>query len=306
MRLRPAERLEIAAVGARLPDPAALGDEVVDAERARATRAWRSRRERGNGARGVELLEHDVGGDVLLAGRVERIGRRARARGRCAATAAPPSSATRRRVVDDEHEAVGARRLRTRATTSSHPARDGHARAGASTAYPRSASVGHEHLVEAVVAARRRPAPRASASPSRSAMPNGRLSSSSFASTTPSSRERGQLVERGEDRARPGAGTAWSSSARARTNGPSASSAGSSGERGRAARPAARPTARRARSAARPGTRAAARSTSRGQATVARARLDHDERIGLAELVPAAGRARARRTRRTADRPRGS
>ena len=106
--------------------------------------------------------------------------------------------------------------------------------------------------------------------------------------------ERREIVERDEHRTAPATGSGESS--------------GAPGERterfvGRfepeplaLLAPGARPRARRARNAARARTRAAARSTSREPA-VAGAGLDHDERIGLVELVPApiegAGDARA-------------
>ena len=70
----------------------------------------------------------------------------------------------------------------------------------------------------------------------------------------------------------------------------------------RAARRAARPTARRARSAARAGTSGAARSTSRASRPLPGAGLDDDERIGLAERVPApVERARHARAEQRAD-----
>ena len=87
-------------------------------------------------------------------------------------------------------------------------------------------------------------------------MSNGRLSSSSLASTTPSTVERGQLVERADDRAR------CRRPAPAIVVGRSATSTGRAPRRAarrsaaRAARRAAPASARRARSAARARTRA--------------------------------------------------
>ena len=68
----PGEGFHVAARCARLPDPAALGDEIVDAERGQSfglAVGPHARERRG----GVELLEHDIGRDVLLARYVERI-----------------------------------------------------------------------------------------------------------------------------------------------------------------------------------------------------------------------------------------
>ena len=251
---------------------------------------------------------HDVGGDVLLARRVERS-----AAAFVRAVRAQPAAASRE---------LGRRRRRSRSTSTKPCRTHALARAPTTRRCPRGIGTARVHRPATASAPgvdrrperaprrsrrsrRARRALRASASPSHSAMPNGRLSSSSLASTTASpAASAGSSSSAANTGPAPRAGTGWSSSRAARRT-------------GRAPRRPVRAARRCALLGAQRGgaldEHVAQRPQALGrgaqhlarEAAVARAGFDHEERIGLVERVPAAGRAHARRTRRTADRPRG-
>ena len=275
----------------------------------------RHEREAGRPRRVQELLAHDIGGDVLRARRLER-------------RAAPLVGPVRPQpVAGAAFEDPPRHRRRSRSRTSV-PRRSTRPQAANHASIPRGigsrapgrhrmpfgdrvecegiAGFGrHEHFGEPAGGRERDPNLRPTAARSHSATPNGRLSRSSLASTTPGELERRQLVERDEHRA----------GARDRGRCVVGRLLRERAQRlvGRLElEPLALLVAQRGRTLHQHvvqrahGNRDAARNTSRGEPAVARAGLDDHERIGIAQLVPTIGRAPAPRTRRTASRPRGS
>ncbi len=199
------QRVEVAGRCAASHVRPALVDQVVDAERRRASRPADRSREHGEAARPRSSCSSTTSAVMSCSpGRVERIGARSMRPGRCAATAAPRSSATRGRVVDDEHETVPQHALAL-PEPPSMPRGIGTRVPGATAARGRVGVIGvdrDEHFRE-TVRPRRRPALRASAFPSYCAIPNGRLSSSSLASTTaPLAESAGSSSSARDDRAR--------------------------------------------------------------------------------------------------------
>ena len=211
------QRLEVAEVRARPPTvrrPASTSS--VDAERRASHSACdESRREREPGARAArtQLLAHDVGGDVLRAGRVERRTPRS-----CAAVGAQPARrAPRRRagprrvvdVVDRPAACRGAARRPHAAEPCVEPARDREPRAGRdrgpSVDARRARARRRLRPARAPRRGRRsrraRPAPPANASPVHSRDPERQVVEQLVGEHDTRELERGQLVERDEHRA---------------------------------------------------------------------------------------------------------
>ena len=217
----------------------------------------------------AQRREQDVGGDVLRSRGRRADRRRARGRGRCAATrrSRATSSSQLGGVVEEQHARRGAARV---ARPSIH----------ASTARCTGSRVPdrrrRRRRASATIVRRPAPAPRrtspSSATPTRissqpssvrSTMSNGEVVEQLVGDDHAVDRERGELVERADDRAgarRPASATRRRQSGRRR-----AERVARTARRQQLALrlPERRATARRARSAARPRTSGSARSTSR-------------------------------------------
>ena len=227
-RLRAGQRGEVAQVGALGPDPAALLDELVETVAQQESACVCTV---AGPAHRLPAGRGHVGGDVLLAG-IGEGGRRARGRGRCAATPAgprspwPPSCWRSRSHHDAALEPSSAP-----ASQLDRRSGNGHAGTVRAAAAPRAGwhVAGRARAVRrGAVGRRRRPAPRAIHRRARSRS-NGRLSSSSLASTTPVNGPTGSSPSDDGDGPRPVTSTAARPDSSSTAGRPNAWAAGTSG-----------------------------------------------------------------------------